>query len=229
MTLSQPTMLVVVTHHKKSLIATDDVQTTWHYHPPDAAGSPQFGDWMNNYLTFFNTISHLFSSSLLSGTGAATIEHWYIPTNPGLMGAPVSSGGIAPTAWTPTTNLPNEVAITLSLEADMTGVPERGPNKTRPAQRRRNRKYLGPLNVTTMELAEPTTAEQFISASARTTILTAYKNHMVDDMRGDGWRPVTFSKTDWADHPVVLAWVDNAFDTQRRRGNDATLRTAQAV
>lgn len=229
MTLSQPTCLVVVTHHKKSLIATDDVQTTWHYHPPDAAGTPDFGNWMNHYKAFFEQISHLYSSALLSGTGAATIEFWYIPTERGLMGAPVANGDISITAWTPTTNLPNEVAITLSLEADLTGVPERGPNKTRPAQRRRNRKYLGPLNVTNMELTEPTTSEQFVSASSRTSILTAYKARMVDDMRGSGWRPVVFSKTDWSEHPVVYSWIDNAFDTQRRRGNDATLRTGQAV
>jgi hypothetical protein len=109
--------------------------------------------------------------------------------------------------------LPEEVAAVISWHADLTGAPEE-VGATRPAARRRGRAYIGPLNV------------QGVGTDARIT--TPFMN----SLHGAGLFFLTlpgghfsiWSRADAVLRPAVGGFNDNAFDTQRRRGTDATLR-----
>lgn len=109
-------------------------------------------------------------------------------------------------------NLPSEVAVCLSFRAN--------PTPGGIQARRRGRIYFGPLTDNAIEydgqVARPdSTMVGFLLASA---------NRLHD---------VTQASTEWVVHSRVadsnaviqVAWVDNAFDTQRRRGEAASGRT----
>ena len=111
------------------------------------------------------------------------------------------------------TPYPSEVAVTLSFQAAaVSGVPQAS---------RRGRIFLGPLNpgaaAFTSGVARP--AQIFIddlcvaAARLRADAITA-------GFRWQVWSPKLGSGAD-----VASGWVDNALDTQRRRGEAATTRT----
>jgi len=229
MVLPAPTCLVVTTTQRKTGIARDAVVNTWHYGAPDAADAADFTAWGAIYRNFVNNIKDSFSNVLSSLTNDVKIEFWYIPINgKGPLGAPAATIFITHPATSNTVPLPSEVAICLTLEAHIVGIPEQGPGGTRPASRRRNRKYLGPLDASVL-FHDPTTYEPEIPVGIRDSIAASYQNEMVNGMRAAGWSPVCFSRSDWTTHPVERVWVDNAFDTQRRRGQDATVKSSRPV
>lgn len=229
MALLAPTCLVVTTVQRKSGIERDAVVNTWHYQAPDAAQTANFVAWMSIFHNFIANIKDKFGANISPLTNDLKAEFWYIPINgKGPLGAP--SATVFGT-W-PATNLasplPSEVSVCLTLEAHTTGIPENAPGGTHPAARRRNRKYMGPLDISVVS-PDPTTYEPEVSSQFRSDLTTSYQNEMVNGMRASGWLPVCFSRTDWTTHPVERVWVDNAFDSQRRRGNDPTLKTVIQV
>lgn len=137
-----------------------------------------------------------------------------------------------------TVDLPSEVTVALSYHGDL--------SLPGPQSRRRGRLYLPPLNgaavsdeLTGVRVAAglrtslASTAERLIGAIRAIggvitdndwTVYSRGKGTRTDHdgnvVRPDGtldWEPFT---TD-----VIGGWVDNAFDTQRRRGLPSTLRT----
>jgi hypothetical protein len=121
---------------------------------------------------------------------------------------PALSGGLG------NLNLPNEVAICLSYATTFTS----GVNNAR----RRGRMYLGPLNIGATDGAGGAEARPKATAVASTlgfvqTLLTQLEAQSVD------W--VMYSKTANTTGVINEFWIDNAFDTQRRRGVDSTNRT----
>lgn len=156
-----------------------------------------------------------YRAGVLATTGGMSVKIYDVTAPPG--SSPLSTGGpYTMGAPTTTANLPLEVAGCISF---------RGPNVagTVPA-RRRGRNYIGPLNTSASAPGDGTTppalSAGFISA------LTSYAQAIWDANSGAGsvtW--CVYSPTDSAMIPVTNCWVDNAFDTQRRRGNDATART----
>lgn len=125
-------------------------------------------------------------------------------------------------------SLPGEVALVLTYHADLTDIPETQTNPTpppaiiRPAARRRGRLYLGPFNSTVLTESagdlEGTPSAALINAliGAADALQTALPANTV-------WQVYSDAEVD--NFPVVGGWVDNAFDSQRRRGNLATART----
>lgn len=110
------------------------------------------------------------------------------------------------------TDLPWEVAMCLSFKnTSTTSYPERN---------RRGRIYLGPL--TTSAQTESGGSVRPSSAFGDTALASAARLHDADDADA-GW--VVWSKTLGLSFPVEVGWWDNAFDTQRRRGEAATART----
>jgi hypothetical protein len=105
--------------------------------------------------------------------------------------------------------IPEEAAITLSFSAA-------APHTAR----RRGRVYLGPLNVGTVE-EDASSKASYVRAACRADIAAAavrLANHedagwLIHSTMAGG----TFSE-------VVTGWIDDAFDTQRRRGPDARSR-----
>nr|CRY97454.1 hypothetical protein [uncultured prokaryote] len=111
------------------------------------------------------------------------------------------------------TIIPEEVAACLSFRGALTsGASQR---------RRRGRVYLGPLSITGVAAGGTGRSEvktAFVTAihagaDALLTALGATTEHVVHSGVGG------------TDTVVTTYWVDNAFDTQRRRGPDASSRT----
>lgn len=88
--------------------------------------------------------------------------------------------------------------------------------------RRRGRIYIGPLKTTTSTNGRP-------NSTAITTLATASSALGIDlnavaDTTWCVWSPTSGTAV-----PITDGWVDNAFDTQRRRGWDPTSRTTYFV
>lgn len=115
---------------------------------------------------------------------------------------------IAPTS---ASGPPEEVAVTLTLHGS---VPPASP-------RRRGRIYLGPLNNSAVVSSTATTRS--LVHTSFIVALTERAEALVD------WPLLTWcikSVTPAVNYvPIVSGYVDNALDTQRRRGPDATVRT----
>lgn len=107
------------------------------------------------------------------------------------------------------TTLPSEVALCMSYQAaPLAGMTQR---------RRRGRIYLGPFLATTNVAGRPQQAlRQVVAESAENLRLAA--NASVT------WQWVVYSRANDAGYDVVGGWVDNAWDSQRRRGVKATER-----
>jgi len=117
------------------------------------------------------------------------------------------------------------VASCVTLYADLTGIPEFGPGGTRPRSDRRNRFYLGPLGRacghedTTVHTWRPST--QFMADVTKST-----KQYLQAAASGHGWQLMVFSPKNWSALGALSASVDDAFDTQRRRGLAPTAKTS---
>ena len=110
-------------------------------------------------------------------------------------------------------NLPREVSVCLSYK----GVYGSGI----PRARQRGRLYIGPLNTLTMLgnwTVTPTLQSGFISA------LTNAGKYLVSVGDANA-RWAVRSETGGFSTYVTSGWVDDAWDTQRRRGNEAVSRT----
>lgn len=112
-----------------------------------------------------------------------------------------------------TTRMPNEVALCLSYKAaDLAGA--------NPA-RRRGRIYFGPLGLA----INSTTGRP--SDGLQGDLADAGNNLRAAAAAAVSWEWVTYSTVvpgAPTDATVAQVWVDNAWDTQRRRGVDATSR-----
>lgn len=108
--------------------------------------------------------------------------------------------------------LPSEVCIASSFE----GVRVAGVNQAS----KRGRLFLGPLNVNANDNGR-------VDAAARTAIANGFKafKDSTDDAGFSGWIWTVYSRKLDIMTPVVMGHVDNAFDTQRRRGVSSTART----
>lgn len=112
-----------------------------------------------------------------------------------------------------TTSLPNEVALCMSYRSTyLSGVPQASC---------RGRVYLGPLTTSTSQSG----------ANLPATVLTLFAGNVRwagSKLQADSQASITpwvvWSRKLQRMDDVVAGWVDNEFDTQRRRGEDATTR-----
>lgn len=121
--------------------------------------------------------------------------------------------------------LPQEVAVVASFHGDLSGVPERS-GSTRPASRRRGRVFIGPLHVDALQEGAGGGQPQ----TPQVNLIGAI-NSALNDLRDSAalaaldavWE--VYSEAAGAGYPVVGGYVDDAFDTQRRRGQAPTTRS----
>lgn len=107
--------------------------------------------------------------------------------------------------------LPTEVAMVVSFQG--------AKSSGQPQARRRGRVFFGPM---------PTTASDgtaFIAAGTRTAAVNAFGTLLDASQAAATWKWAVFSTVNGTGVPVDNGWVENAFDTQRRRGRIATIRT----
>jgi hypothetical protein len=139
-------------------------------------------------------------------------------------GSPVAMRDFG-TALTPAasaTDLPSEAAVAVSFQADYLGDVEFGPS-TRPRARDRARIYLGPLNLTaaatTLGICRPDTDLRTNLAESAARLARG----------GPLAQLVVWSRKGGTTKQVKNVWVDDAFDTQRRRGQAPTGKLLRVV
>lgn len=123
------------------------------------------------------------------------------------------SAGLVESARAQTSNMPGEVALCSSYRGSL--------QSGTIAARRRGRVYLGPLNVgasvgATVEPARPDGTFRAIVARASEQLAAA-------STLGARW--VVWSRVNSEAVPIRYGWVDNAFDTMRKRGVKPSTRS----
>ena len=158
--------------------------------------------------------------------GVLSAHRRYYGKEPGEadFGSPLIVNGWTPGAPPSATGLPDEACVCLSYHGDLTDISEED-GATRPASRRRGRIYFGPLYAGAVSTG----------AGLPTRPLGALVSDLLDaadDLLAASEAAATWSwvcahasgTAGWSVVPVVGGWVDNAWDTQRRRGMSATTR-----
>lgn len=224
--------LVRMVFAHNSGLAQDQVVNDWHF---SHATTPDLPSLTAGMFDFYNSTPSTFDFPL-SDYIAATIvrdtaghyshraDVYQLPATPGPMGSPIFTfnSQLGP-VHADVTSLPGEVSLVASFRADY-GTAAEHFEGTRPRARRRGRVYIGPLNTFTCDATAGSTAVQRPAAGFIDLLLaqlTALGNTTITT-GGATWE--VFSHTDWDGHPVTQGWVDNAYDTQRRRGEKATAR-----
>jgi len=113
-----------------------------------------------------------------------------------------------------TVSLPLEVSVVSSF---------RNVSGTGPVARRRGRIFLGPLDISTLDTGGPYPLVQVGT--------TAALAEATETLAGSAWGVDNFQLSVWSRangslQPVEAGFVNNEFDTQRRRAADATARTS---
>jgi hypothetical protein len=162
----------------------------------------------------------------LSGTAATTLMAWFsgvVATGPAheirvydmnqpMPRIPVATATLSLTPGS--TFLPSEVACCLSYRTNpVVGIPR---------ARTRGRIYFGPLASTTSDATN--TAGDVRPKALFTQTLRDAGARLKAPLPGTGIEWAVYSKTGLALRPVDVVSVDNAYDTQRRRGAASTSR-----
>lgn len=190
----------------------DSYVNTWHFQM-DAFLASDFDNVRDLLFDFYTDtpgdqpqpLTYFMTNHSLSGN---YVLKAYLLTDPKPRAVAYETSG----AVTFNTNaaLPTEVASVFSFQAEQ----ESGENQ----KRRRNRIYLGPLGVSSSD--DYSRMDDTMVAS----MLFAGRNLTEAAAAAVTWSWVVYSPTDDATYPVNNGWVDNAFDTQRRRGLQSTAR-----
>lgn len=148
-------------------------------------------------------------------------------------GSPFQSDRFTMVANAAGTYLPEEVALALTLRTgDYADAPVEAPDGAdanalpdRPRQRRTGKVYVGPFTASAAtnvaNKARPDLELQTVLLEAATALQAA--------LQVGGHELCVWSRADAEFRHVEYVQVDNAWDTQRRRGSDATVRTTVAV
>jgi hypothetical protein len=205
---------VVFTGQGPSGLPVDRTVNVWHFEGPGS-----YVEDVDNAISLMNAFYTQISSTQVNPIGyflspwvarAATRTAYNmdaaiprVPTTEALT-LPTSGGA---------NGLPNEVAVCLSFE----GAPPH-------TARRRGRVYIGPLwNGAGVSVAATSASDGRVSDTLIHD-LTVAADLLMLPLGGVVW--VIRSSLPTPNYvPVVSGWVDNAFDTQRRRGQASTART----
>lgn len=219
--------------NKKSGVARDAARNVWHFSLPGPFSDTQVGQ-VGTALGAFYTGRQTFLGNSLAGTALAhRIE--LADVNEG--GAGESDDVISPLRGTTTFTitpdtsdpLPNEVAACLSFSGDLSGVLEED-GLIRPRARRRGRVFLGPLASTVNQPVNTTNREPMVSDAFKENVLDGY-DLLLNALIGvdTNLRHIIYSRTEAVGRVVTRAWVNDEFDTVRRRGTRPRDRMERAV
>lgn len=169
-----------------------------------------------------------FYSAVQTGSGEALGEYLNdtIVRTDGLLieliddpGTPPNAPYFTGTATLPGANsnpLPQEVAMVLSYyTADYLTTPTPG--------RSRGRVYIGPLTVDAMTDGGLNTAA--VPSANFKNVLQEAASNLKSTLESNGTPWSVWSRAAGTFEPIIAGWVDNEFDTQRRRGREQTLKS----
>jgi len=236
----------------RSGVPANNVVNTFSVIGPDAPTPTQFDHLEAAIFGFYNVAQtgqtnalYKYLSHAINQSGHA-LHIYERPSAPGSLGSPVKSYVGMGFDNDTIGSIPEEVACCLSLLTAVTapevlsaidtaipsdesaidqGAPTTHSGHDRPASRVRGRLYLGPFNSGV--LATDSNGRSEPSAAFRTDVLadaTALPGNLGADW---GWE--VFSKRSWSGNLVTHGYVDDAWDTQRRRGMRATTRSTFVV
>lgn len=178
---------------------------TWHFNADDVTA---LGSAHAALVTYYNAVDSYFSNLTSAAVGGLEIVGYDDEDTPPRAPVLRTPGTLVPAAGDP---LPTEVSLCMSFQGTrLSGTPQ---------ARRRGRIYL-PFMVEASNDSSGRPGTAFINAvvAAGAALLAA------SDAAGT-WSWVTYSSVAPGYATVVDGWVDNEWDTQRRRGRDATSRT----
>lgn len=228
--------------HATSGKVEDDVVNTLWWKTDESAPTATIAAAINGHIaaafaTEHDAVYDLAPAELISAEISRVVKPT-VKTYAASGGSPLAvstyAGFAAPTI---STGMPAEVACCLSLDGN-TGFPEEAPDDAdldsaieRPASRRRGRIYFGPLSdlcrtstapyKPSAQLIEVLLAMGDFLANPTAPALTAVNLTLVVHSEESPSGPL--------DHTVTRVSVDDAFDTQRRRGRRSTARTFRSV
>lgn len=150
-------------------------------------------------------------------------------------GSPVAQDIITLPASSVSNPYPREVAAVVTLRGQgwqtasvSVPLPPTGPaGDLRPKQQLSGRTYLGPLGSVGSTI-DPTTLELYLHPTFRLVALDAFES-LFDNLATAGFVLGVWSRKLEVITPVTHVQIDNAFDTMRKRGNEATVRDTRAV
>jgi hypothetical protein len=202
-----------VTFPMDTAIPADSVTNTWHFNGFPAGGATDFDNARDMLKDFYHTVPTGGGSALdtffTDRLSTPAIVKAYALEDP-IPRAPAYESTF-PVGASATGGTPHEVALVLSFQSARAS----GINQAR----RRNRVYLGPFGTPSLNSDGRPSGTLLTQVQRCASTLRAAATASVV------WDWVTWSETEGADHVVVGGWVDNAWDTQRRRGVNATART----
>lgn len=202
----------------------DAIVNTWHFDDDDdpIAAPDDTRDWIMQALTgFYQTIDNVLLAASVTSPATVRLYDMADPTPR----QPLFTEQIALTPVNGDDGLPSEVALCLSFSATVSS----GQN----AARRRGRLYLGPIAtaaITTEGGARrPSAAVRTVIANAAAVVRNGIEHPGSPGLhlKWAIYSPTT-DATDTlgnAFNDVATGWIDDAFDTQRRRGARPTTRT----
>lgn len=172
--------------------------------PPPTATLDLIRSAVTTAMSFYTTYA---STYVMTGTYDVK---WYNMADPKPR-QPVRTDLIIPTIGGAVAGLPQESAICLSYR----GAPVSGVV----AARRRGRIYTGPFHRNTTEL------DGRVLIALRGAVAAAGASLLAASDASAAWAWVGYSPTDQVFWNVAGGWVDNEWDTQRRRGLSSTVRS----
>lgn len=138
-------------------------------------------------------------------------------------GAPIgATGWTAPTVDTGG-GVSAQLAGVLEYEGVLDGVVEFGAGGIRPRSRRRGRIFFGALAAAAITNGASSPFDTVMSANFITVAKAAMVQLKASAHAGAGWS--VWSRKDAALYPIVGGWIDNTVHVQRRRQDDAGVKT----
>lgn len=222
---------VTVTIQSITGVPKDNVTNTFHFTTPTPSGEPSttaelealrdavvgFYDHQVDTIPYGGVdtarLSRILSGFTLTPTLTIRIYRCETEISAGLSPEPIITYVVNISAFTgaPYSGLPTEVAACLSFKGVF--------DNTIPAARQRGRVFVGPLHHGVLAIS---TGRVVLGAGDQALLAAAGNWLRAFSTAGVDW--VVWSGTELQAFPVAAGWVDNAFDTQRRRGTDSTNR-----
>lgn len=198
-----PVYYTQATLEADSALPEDRTVNTWDVSIPGLDPETELASWHDALFTFYDAFDNYLSVNL---SGLLTLKSYARADTPPRVPVLSESTTITPAVGA----LPPEVALCMSFQGEKIS----GVNQAR----RRGRVYLGPFSYgandtgTGKPIAGLLTAVQAAGAALLATSGTST------------WSWGVWSTVNNSDTQVVDGWVDNAWDTQRRRGIRPTSR-----
>ena len=208
------TLKVTATLATKSAVPEDYVVNTFHFDSAVgtelgaiAAASRVEGFYNEDISGGVGRLSTRFSNSIaLSGHVIRVYDLAEPKPRIPILEAPMTFSSVGVGGY------PSEVALCLSYRAEYAS--------GQPAARRRGRLYIGPFRG---DLSEADAASAIRPNAAIINQLRGCGRRLIQKNDDVTW--VVYSPTSESSHLVIGGWVDNSWDTQRRRGPGFTVRS----